>query len=76
MDEAIIKYQDPAAADQIMRIQRNLDETREVLHNTIDSVLQREEKLEDLVDRSAELSGQSKLFYKNAKRANSCCAVA
>ena len=24
-----------------MRIQRNLDETRDVLHNTIDSVLQR-----------------------------------
>jgi synaptobrevin family protein YKT6 len=76
MDEAVVKFQDPAAADQIMRIQKNLDETRDVLHNTIDSVLQRGEKLEDLVERSGELSGQSKLFYKNAKRANSCCAVA
>ncbi|CAM9214100.1 unnamed protein product, partial [Ectocarpus fasciculatus] len=76
LDEAVTKYQDPAAADQIMRIQKNLDETRDVLHNTIDSVLQRGEKLEDLVERSGELSGQSKLFYKNAKRANSCCAVA
>lgn len=76
VDEAIVKYQDPAQADQIMRIQKNLDETRDVLHNTIESVLQRGEKLEDLVERSGELSGQSKLFYKNAKRANSCCAVA
>jgi synaptobrevin family protein YKT6 len=76
VEEAVVKYQDPAAADQIMRIQRNLDETRDVLHNTIDSVPQRGEKLEDLVERSGELSGQSKLFYKNAKKANSCCAVA
>ena len=76
LEDAINRYQDPAAADQIMRIQRNLDETRDVLHNTIDQVLQRGEKLEDLVERSGELSSQSKLFYKNAKRANSCCAVA
>jgi synaptobrevin family protein YKT6 len=76
LDEAVLKYQDPAAADQIMRIQRNLDETREVLHNTIEQVLQRGERLEDLVERSGELSGQSKLFYKQAKRANSCCSVA
>lgn len=75
LDQSVQRYQDPANADQIMRIQRNLDETREVLHSTIDSVLQRGEKLEDLVDRSTELSAQSKLFYKQAKKANSCCAV-
>jgi synaptobrevin family protein YKT6 len=69
------KYQDPTAADSIMKIQKNLDDTRDVLHNTIESVLQRGEKLEDLVERSGELSAQSKLFYKQAKRANSCCAV-
>jgi synaptobrevin family protein YKT6 len=72
---AVTKYQDPTEADQIMKIQKNLDETRDVLHNTIESVLQRGEKLEDLVERSGELSAQSKLFYKQAKRANSCCAV-
>lgn len=66
---------DPANADQIVRIQRNLDETREVLHQTIDSVLQRGEKLEDLVEKSGELSTTSKMFYKQAKKANSCCAV-
>lgn len=76
LTEAVAKYQDPANADQIMRIQRNLDETRDVLTNTIETVLQRGEKLEDLVERSGELSSQSKLFYKQAKRANSCCAVA
>jgi synaptobrevin homolog YKT6 len=38
-------------------------------------VLERGERLEDLVDRSGELSAQSKLFYKQAKKTNSCCAV-
>eukprot|EP00606_Chrysophyceae_sp_TOSAG23-5_P000832 GSChrysophyteH2.ASY1.ANO1.1048.1 assembled CDS len=75
LDASIEKYQNPAEADQISKIQKNLDDTREVLHNTIDSVLQRGEKLEDLVERSGELSSQSKLFYKQAKRANACCAV-
>lgn len=75
LEQAIVKYQDPTNADQIMRIQKNLDETKDILHNTIDTVLQRGEKLEDLVERSNELSMQSKTFYKQAKRANSCCAV-
>ena len=75
LDQAVVKYQDPTEADQLMRIQRNLDETKDILHNTIDTVLERGEKLEDLVDRSGELSAQSKLFYKQAKRTNSCCAV-
>jgi synaptobrevin family protein YKT6 len=75
LDQSIIRYQDPANADQIMKIQKNLDETRDILHNTIDNVLQRGEKLEDLVERSGELSAQSKLFYREAKRANSCCSV-
>ena len=72
IEEAIIKYQDPTQADQIMRIQRHLDETKDILHNTIETVLERGEKLEDLVDRSGELSAQSKLFYKQAKKTNSC----
>ena len=75
LDSAITKYQDPSNADQIMRIQKSLDDTREVLHNTIETVLQRGEKLEDLVERSGELSAQSKMFYKQARRANSCCSV-
>lgn len=35
LESDVVKYQDPANADQIMKIQRSLDETRDVLHNTI-----------------------------------------
>jgi len=69
------KYQDPRQADAIMKVQQELDETKIVLHKTIESVLQRGEKLDNLVDRSNALSAQSKMFYKTAKKQNSCCVV-
>ncbi|GLB41097.1 putative synaptobrevin family protein [Lyophyllum shimeji] len=71
----IQKYQDPRQADTIMRVQQELDETKIVLHKTIESVLQRGEKLDNLVDRSNALSAQSKMFYKTAKKQNSCCVI-
>ena len=40
-------------------------------HKTIESVLERGEKLNDLVDRSNALSAQSKMFYKTAKKVRS-----
>ncbi|KAJ7472241.1 snare protein YKT6 [Mycena galericulata] len=71
----ITKYQDPRQADTIMRVQQELDETKIVLHKTIESVLQRGERLDTLVDRSNHLSAQSKMFYKTAKKQNGCCVI-
>lgn len=60
-------------------------------HKTIESVLERGEKLDNLVERSNALSAQSKMFYKTAKKVgraaenkaggwlmpqqNSCCVI-
>lgn len=55
---------DPHQADNIMKIQKELDETKIVLHKTIESVLQRGEKIDDLVQKSDGLSSQSKMFYR------------
>lgn len=43
-------------------------------HNTIEAVLERGEKLDDLVSKSEMLSLQSKTFYKTARKTNSCCS--
>lgn len=69
------KYQDPSQADSIMKVQQELDETKIVLHKTIESVLQRGEKLDSLVDKSEALSSSSRMFYKQAKKTNSCCCI-
>jgi synaptobrevin family protein YKT6 len=68
LQQYLSKYQDPAQADTIMKVQKELDETKIVLHKTIESVLERGEKLDNLVERSNALSNQSKMFYRTAKK--------
>ena len=73
--EYLVKYQDPTSADKVSKIQKDLDDTTEILHKTIDSVLERGVKLDQLVERSDDLSRQSKMFYKQARKTNSCCVI-
>ncbi|KAG6739873.1 hypothetical protein POTOM_057491 [Populus tomentosa] len=61
LNEALTKFQDPAEADKLLKIQRELDETKIILHKTIDSVLARGEKLDSLVEKSSDLSAASQL---------------
>lgn len=75
VESSLMKYQDPVAADKLTKIQKDLDETKVILHQTIDSVLKRGEKLDTLVDKSADLSLASQMFYKQARRTNSCCKM-
>ncbi|XP_022901820.2 synaptobrevin homolog YKT6 [Onthophagus taurus] len=74
LNVSLAKYQNPREADAITKIQEDLDETKIILHNTIGAVLERGEKLDDLIQKSEGLSTQSKAFYKTAKKANSCCS--
>ncbi|ODV94883.1 hypothetical protein PACTADRAFT_50734 [Pachysolen tannophilus NRRL Y-2460] len=75
LNNYLSKYQDPSQADSILKVQRELDDTKIVLHKTIESVLQRGEKLDALVDKSEALSSSSRMFYKQAKKTNSCCVI-
>mmetsp|Transcript_43175 Transcript_43175/g.115487 ORF Transcript_43175/g.115487 Transcript_43175/m.115487 type:complete len:204 (+) Transcript_43175:97-708(+) len=76
VEQALQRFQDPAEADKITKIQKDLEETKQVLYNTIDAVLARGEKLDDLIEKSDSLSMQSKKFYKTAKKHNQCCVIA
>lgn len=75
LNDALTKFQDPAEADKLLKIQRDLDETKIILHKTIDSVLARGERLDSLVEKSSDLSMASQLFYKQAKKTNQCCTI-
>jgi hypothetical protein len=63
LKEYIVKYQDPQQADSIMKIQKELDETKILMKKTIESVLERGEKIDNIVAKSDALSAQSKMFY-------------
>mmetsp|Transcript_10367 Transcript_10367/g.31209 ORF Transcript_10367/g.31209 Transcript_10367/m.31209 type:complete len:200 (-) Transcript_10367:2231-2830(-) len=75
LEPALEKYQDPNAADKLAKIQSDLDETKVVLHRTIESMLERGEKLDTLVGKSEDLSMASQMFYKQARKTNSCCKL-
>lgn len=75
LKEYLQKYQNPEEADKILKIQNDLESTKIELHKTIESVLERGEKIDSLVAKSDGLSAQSKMFYQQAKKQNSCCVV-
>uniref|UniRef100_A0A8C9RUU3 YKT6 v-SNARE homolog (S. cerevisiae) n=1 Tax=Scleropages formosus TaxID=113540 RepID=A0A8C9RUU3_SCLFO len=64
LDAYLAKYQNPREADAMSKVQAELDETKIILHNTMESLLERGEKLDDLVQKSEHLGNQSKAFYK------------
>ncbi|KAJ8778711.1 hypothetical protein J1605_013388 [Eschrichtius robustus] len=64
LDGHLSRYQNPREADPMTKVQAELDETKIILHNTMESLLERGEKLDDLVSKSEVLGIQSKAFYK------------
>jgi len=75
LEPLLLKFQEPEKADQVTKIQKDLDETKEVLVKSIDQLLQRGERLEVLAERSQDLSFQSKAFLKQSEKLNSCCIL-
>ena len=69
----IVEYQDPSNKDNILKINKELNETRVTLHKSIDSLLERGEKIDNLVQKSNDLSHNAKKFYKKSKKMNSWC---
>jgi len=69
----LVQFQDPTQADQLTRIMNELEQTKLVLHETIEAALERGQKIDDLIVKSNDLSGSSKMFYKTAKKQNQCC---
>ena len=73
LQELITKYQNPIEIDKILSINKELDNTRTVLYKSIDTMLERGEKIDKLVEKSNDLSFQSKKFYRKSKKMNSWC---
>ena len=76
LDALMAKYQDPEEADAFLRIHRELEETKEIVMEALEKVIARGDKIEDLVERSRDLSTSTKSFARTARKANKrCCAV-
>lgn len=75
LKKMIDDVQDPKKVDHIENVKYELDNTIETLQETIEKVLERGSKLDDLVIQTEHLSNTSKMFYKEAKKQNDCCNI-
>ncbi|KAH7844941.1 hypothetical protein Vadar_033462 [Vaccinium darrowii] len=60
LNQALTKFQDPAEADKLLKIQNELGQTKNNLLKTIESVLERGDKLDSLIKKSSDLSAASR----------------
>lgn len=75
LSSLLIAYQDPTKVEKIEAIKKELDETIHVTIKTMDQMLDRGEKMEDLIDRTNDLSDATKEFMVETKKMNSCCVI-
>jgi hypothetical protein len=64
-----------AKSEKLERLQRDLDEIKAVVNQNIEKVIQRGESIETLVERSMDLSAQSRTFHKSATSLNSSRSI-
>jgi synaptobrevin homolog YKT6 len=69
------EYREPSRVDKIIKIKKDVDETKEILNKSVDQILARGEKLDDLIQKTDLLSDESKTFYNVAYKHNSCCDI-
>lgn len=76
LNEILEKYQKPEEVDKILRIKRDIEDTKVIMYNAIDQIITNGQKIDDLVAQSEDLGMASKTFYSQAKQTNSgCCSV-
>lgn len=62
-------------ADPLARVQNLVDETLEITRQNIEAIIDRGDRLDDLVRKTTELSSSTKTFYQASKKLNRCCVM-
>ena len=70
------EWQNPLEADKLLRIEKELQEVQDIVHQNLQDLLKRGEAMDELMQKSSDLNKTSVEFYKKAKKANSgCCNI-
>ncbi len=70
------EWQNPLEADKLLRIEKELQEVQDIVHQNLQDLLKRGEAMDDLMQKSNDLNKTSVEFSKKAKKANSgCCNI-
>lgn len=71
----LFKQYKTASNDQLTQAQMKVNETQDILVSNMQELLERQGKLDELVQQSDDLSNQTKMFYKNSKKMNKKCCI-
>jgi hypothetical protein len=74
-DSLFTAYQDPVKISNILKTKKEIDETKVILLDSIEKLLERGEKIDNLVDKTEELVRLSEQFRIKAEDLNSCCVL-
>lgn len=72
-EDLIKEYRQWEDKDQFKKIEDELEKCNVIVLEGLSQILQRGESLSDLVEKSENLSMQTKILFKTAKKKNSCC---
>jgi len=61
--------------NKVEEIKEEIKQTKEILEKSIYDLLERGEKLDEIVDKTDQLSKNSKTFLKMAEKTNRCCQI-
>lgn len=61
--------------DPIYKVKKELEETKDIICKSLEKLLERGEKLDDLIQKTQYLSENSKSFYKASKKMNRWCPL-
>ena len=75
LERLLENCQCPQTISPMYRIRAQLDETLVIMHDNIDKIIERGHDIDELVEKSENLSKTSKTFYRVAKKHNRCCVV-
>ena len=75
MDDLLIKMQTPTDVDKISQIQQQLNETQQIIINSIEDLQKRGTDLKDIAQKAEDLSKRTKIFVIESEKLNSCCCI-
>jgi synaptobrevin family protein YKT6 len=72
--EKLIKdYADPNTEDNLLKVTNKLSETKVIMTESVNKLIERGDHIDELVNKSKDLSKTTKNFYKKSKQMNSWC---
>jgi len=73
MKELFEEFQSPEKVNKVYAIQKDVDDTKEIMQKNIQSMMERGEKIDQLDQTTQDIEFEAKKFHDTAVQLNTCC---